>query len=268
MGIYSKKEPCCICKINEGNKEIIEGYVCKDCIRIATPFLKRKNMLSYKDNCIKDFLQAIEKRKENNNKLELFTKDESITVDANMSIEVDNKNQMWYLSNGVMENIVFSFKDIISAEIIEEENVIAETKRKGGSGIGRAVIGGAILGPAGAVVGATTKKKKSKTIETEILNSMSIQILLSNDIFPTIVIPVQKPLVQVKKNSIYYNQMKNTADIIFNKLKNMQESSFRKKDKEPNFSMADELLKFKNLLDNGAITQEEFNDLKRKLLDQ
>lgn len=54
-------------------------------------------------------------------------------------------------------NFTLPFDKITSVERITEETL----KQK--SGLGRAVVGGALFGPAGAVVGAVTKKDKKQT---------------------------------------------------------------------------------------------------------
>lgn len=43
----------------------------------------------------------------------------------------------------------------------------SDTKTKTGSAIGRGVVGGALLGPAGAIIGASTAKKKTITKEVD-----------------------------------------------------------------------------------------------------
>lgn len=62
-------------------------------------------------------------------------------------------------------------------------------------------------------------------------------------------------------NSVDVSYTEAAADTVSNDAENTDTSS----KKNASFSVADELLKFKNLLDMGAITQEEF-DLKKKQL--
>lgn len=62
---------------------------------------------------------------------------------------------------------IYPFRDIISCTFIDSTTTIkgtvtAVTKSKLGSSIGRAVIGDAIAGPAGAIIGGTTGKKTTE----------------------------------------------------------------------------------------------------------
>ena len=76
---------------------------------------------------------------------------------------VDMPQQYAYLSNHKkpkLEPVVFSFSEIeeYRIEVSGQETI---TKTKGG--LGRAVVGGALFGGVGAVVGASTAKTETKT---------------------------------------------------------------------------------------------------------
>lgn len=75
-----------------------------------------------------------------------------------------NKDEHYFCFNGMFP--VF-FAEIINhtLEVEEETKTKGNTKgnTSGGLSVGRAIVGGALLGPAGAVIGGTTGKKKSKT---------------------------------------------------------------------------------------------------------
>lgn len=66
----------------------------------------------------------------------------------------------------------FNFGELISYELLEDETSVI----KGGASIGRALVGGAMLGGAGAIIGGATGKKK---VEEEV-RSMSIRLSLYN----------------------------------------------------------------------------------------
>lgn len=75
-----------------------------------------------------------------------------------------NKDEHYFCINGMFP--VF-FAEIINhtLEVVEETKTKGNTKGKtsGGLSVGRAIVGGALLGPAGAVIGGVTGKKKSDT---------------------------------------------------------------------------------------------------------
>ena len=95
----------------------------------------------------------------------------------------------------------------------------------------------------------------------KICNSMSIIISVSDLTTFTLTIPIIT--AKVKKDSLTYKLNYKNAVSLISTLTNMQNST----DEEiTNTSSADEILKYKNLLDNGIITQDEFEAKKKQLL--
>lgn len=73
---------------------------------------------------------------------------------------------------------VLPFSSLVDCEIVENNITVLN------SGVGRAIIGGAIAGSTGAVVGATTAPKKA------VVENLTIKIVTSNIIEPLITIPI------------------------------------------------------------------------------
>lgn len=66
------------------------------------------------------------------------------------------------------KNASSSSKEVKSCVFIGSVTQLkSDTKTKTGSAIGRGVVGGALLGPAGAIIGASTAKKKTVTKEVD-----------------------------------------------------------------------------------------------------
>ena len=275
MGFFDEAEMCCICGKNKGKKQIANGKVCKDCISLAIPFLKSNSNFGYKDNTKQDFYEAITKHYENEDKLQSFILDDQI-IDEHSNkygykgdyLRIDNHHRWLYTQKGKLQNIVFDFSNINDFEIREYTSIVAETKQKNGSGVGRAVVGGALFGPAGAIVGATTKKKKTITTEKEIISKITVYIQLKNSQFQTISIDISNPYGEVIKGDALYRNMLNIGEEILNKLRDIQstESIETQKLSEKSTSAVDELLKLKQLYDANLLTKEEFNVAKNKLL--
>ena len=77
---------------------------------------------------------------------------------------IDTEQKMFYLSSNKkpkLEPIVFKFSEIEEYRI-EQVGQKTITKTKGG--VGRAVVGGALYGVAGAIVGASTAKQETKRV--------------------------------------------------------------------------------------------------------
>ena len=70
----------------------------------------------------------------------------------------------------VIAGSVYSFEDIIDAELtIDEGGVLQTFKTKSslGSTVGRAVVGDIVAGPVGAIIGGSTGSKKTETVAVE-----------------------------------------------------------------------------------------------------
>lgn len=79
-----------------------------------------------------------------------------------------------------------AFKDIIKVELVTEQLQTANTIGEKTGGISRAVVGGALAGGAGAVVGAVTAKDQSTTNITTRENPMGVIIYTADISGPTI----------------------------------------------------------------------------------
>ena len=149
------------------------------------------------------------------------------------------------------------FDDLIDFELIEDGETITKEK----SGLGRAVAGGLLFGKTGGVVGAVTGKKSTST---EYCRDMRINLTVKNRENPLIVIRLISQAIS--KNSEYYRQAVEASQKLIAILKSITHDRKEVENAIPVFSAADEILKFKNLLDMGVLTQEEFDKKKAELL--
>lgn len=124
---------------------------------------------------------------------------------------------------------VHDYTDLVSYEYLEDGGTVVS------GGIGNAIVGGALFGGVGAVVGAATGKKK----QSEFVNSMKIRLTVNSMKNPTEFIDMNPVRIRMKRSSGQY-----------------------RKNSDP----ADEILKYKRLLDAGAITQEEYEAKKSSCL--
>ena len=121
-----------------------------------------------------------------------------------------------------------------------------ETVSKGGTG--RAVAGGLLFGPVGAVVGGMTGEKK--------LNKEFVSAILT--------IKFKDHPIPSKKFILPSEDVANGCIAILEEIKSY--SKAQPVIEGASISVADEIMKFKQLLDANIITQEEFETKKRQLL--
>lgn len=158
---------------------------------------------------------------------------------------------------------VYSFSNIVSYIPIEEGH--NQTKKHG---ITRAVVGGVIAGGAGAVVGAVTGGKNYDYIDKlgvviTFSNNENIRLMFLNS--------------ETKKGGFvangYYKQFHDVCGVLDatisknNQHLQLEQQKKLAKSSSNTISAADEIAKYKKLLDSGTITQAEFDAKKKQLLD-
>ena len=169
------------------------------------------------------------------------------------SVLIDENTKRWAVYKSE-QSPVYDFKDIVKVELDENGN-----KYVSQNGVLRAVVGSAVFGGVGAIVGATTATK-SHTI-----NSLNVIVYTSRISDPVITIPLI--ISPVSDSSALYSR--NKADAI--KLMGMLNAiAFQnepaKAENVSAISNADELAKYKKLLDESAISEEEYKEVKSKIL--
>lgn len=171
---------------------------------------------------------------------------------------LDEAKRQWAVPKGFWRNKVkeaHDYSEILNYEVVEDGNSISK------GGVGRAIVGGLLFGGIGAIVGGVTGHKSKSTC-----NRLEVIINLNN-----INNPLEKITLisaETKKDSIVYKSAIQQAqeitallEIICNgNIKNVEQSNIQQT------SEADEILKYKKLLDQEIITKEEFEAKKKQLL--
>jgi hypothetical protein len=259
MGFFDKKELLCVICVGKVKIfslfEIADGLLCGDCGKkcgytLAT--ITKKKTLS-------DVKIDMESNLANKQLLENFNPTRTIGT----YLEIDEEKKQWIVPNNKggkkkkdLNVKVYQFSDIVSFELLEN----GETITKGG--LGAAIAGDLLFGGIGAVVGGITGKKKSQAV----CNNMQIKITVKNISKPTVYLNFfDAPL---KKDGFIYKGYYKVAQEVLSLLQLMCESEQKPTETNqiPQLSEADEILKFKNLLDSGIITQDEFEAKKKQLL--
>ena len=182
------------------------------------------------------------------------------------SFDVDDKHKGFRIREGALAKL-YQYQDLVEFGLEEDNETISS------GGVGRAVAGGVLLGPAGAIVGGVTGKKRAKNY----CESMQIRISVKNADPSTVYLTFIKK--KTKKNSSDYKKASASAAKCMNALEQIAKEAERMESEQQDaaraqstqqpvqaVSAADEIRKLKELADEGIITQEEFEAKKRQLL--
>lgn len=177
------------------------------------------------------------------------------------------KTLLWFKHEQVEEKLT-----IIHASTIVDVDLLVDSK----SGLGAAVVGGLMAGGAGAIIGQSMGSKGVKTIDLKIVtndfdNPQIIvplhDVSVSTGTLERMVGPGWDKLVRGFKGTA--NKREKEAQELLGHLDSIcatYKSTTGSGIMVNETSDADELAKYKKLLDSGAITQAEFDAKKKQLL--
>lgn len=260
MGFFDLKAICAICEKEVGlnrHKIADKNCICPSCFKDAG-FNIGMAQKPIKQMQVADVHSAIKVKNTNNDKLASFTPTKKI----GSYLEFDDNQKKWLLLSGLLgkrdKSKVYSYSDIVGFELLEDGESVSQ------GGLGRALVGGALFGGAGAVVGSVTGKKKSKSI----CNSLKVKITINDINNPTLYISFLS--TATKKDSFVYKssyQMAHECLSTFQIICDNQEALQSSNNISVAGSTADEIRKYKQLFDEGILTQEEFDAKKKALLE-
>ena len=259
MGFFDLKATCIYCEKEVGLNRFktADGWLCPGCYKLSGYSLSTNT----RTKTITDIKNDILENERQREKLALFHPSKKIGT----FIEFDEEKRQWLIPDGFMGKKknprIYSYDDIVEYELLEDGDTITK------GGLGRALVGGAVFGGTGAIVGGVTGGKRSK----KVINSLKIKITI--DDFESPVVYIHLITSKTKANSFVYKTNFALAQEILSTFALIQKqrekddihgSSTNKGNTTP--SPADEILKYKELMDQGIITQEEFKAKKKQLL--
>ena len=177
---------------------------------------------------------------------------------------------------GESSHEVFNYTDII--EVSYEENGNQLYTKSAGRTVGGAIVGGVLMGGAGAVVGglsgASKQNKEVKSIDVKILlrsTSRSSCVLHFKDIDRVLKTKENADRKMYETFTKNANEAKDILSVIIDNAKQIQVSTpvaqpLVQQVSSPSPSVADELAKLAKLKADGILTDEEFQMQKAKLL--
>ena len=172
------------------------------------------------------------------------------------------KKELYFLFNDELDKLI-KYESIIECKIIENSSVVNS------GGIGRAIVGGLIAGDSGAIVGANTRKSKN------IVSSLLIRIVTKEIDEPLYTLELLDYQIDTNKQ-LYANLYKQAMEFANNVYATIQAiikdnnntNVVETKQELNSTSGLEQLEKLAELKDKGIITQEEFEETKKKILDK
>lgn len=240
MGAFSGKVP------------VSDGYVCTDCWSRAGLETSMNALMASNQYSGDSIRRMVEVKEKNQSLVDNFKPTKVVG-----SLSFDDNSQTFLVVKSKKNKDLYSYSQIVDFELLEDGESITKGR------LGRAVAGGLLFGGVGAIVGGVTGGKKTKSI----CKSLQIKITFRNS-------PHQNEYLsfiaaEVKTNSFVYKTAYKSAQDALSALQVAVDSANASNSDAQQMqavSGADEILKYKNLLDSGIITEEEFNAKKAQLL--
>lgn len=231
--------PVCGGKLGLLNREkSADGPICAGCSNF---FFSKLGIRAAKQStaALADYWVTLEQR------WKVFKETDSIYDGDALFVSIDKTNRLFcfgHRSGDKGPRMIYSFDEVAGYESDAPDDLtVTETK----GGIGRAVIGAAVAGPVGAIVGAATAKTETRKGRSKESVSIRFTLPLGETSLPTTVYP--GGMTAFLKRCKVSQEKPQAATPVAS-------------------SVADELLKFKQLLDMGAIAEAEYNAKKAQLL--
>jgi hypothetical protein len=168
-------------------------------------------------------------------------------------LRIDTNHKLIALTDSYKFAIdVVPFKDILECKIVEDNATIME------GGVGRALVGGLIAGGTGAIVGATTRSTKN------VVNSMQLQIITTDVAHSLRKLDIITR--EIPRDSTAYAYATDFIQKVYASLTSIikQGNPGVKVSETDNISRLKQL---SDMLDKGHLTNEEFQQQKKKLLE-
>lgn len=231
--------PVCGGKMGLFNREkSADGLICTECSNFFYSKLGFR-AVKHTTNALAAYWAILEQRRK------AFKETDSIYDSDSLFVSIDKANQLFFFghrSNNKGSRMIYAFDEVKGYESDADDVIITQSV----GGIGRAIVGAAIAGPVGAIVGASTAKTETRKSRSKENISIRFALPFGEQVLPTQTYP--SGVTSFLSECV----------------------SLSKKETDPvgkTESVADELLKFKKLLDLGAITEKEYNAKKKQLLD-
>ena len=165
--------------------------------------------------------------------------------------------------DGLFKYYTCDYKKLISVDFDINEVTVSTVS----SNAGKVLAGGLLAGGLGAMMGAAGGRN---VVSNNYVSSMAIKIFLNDFDKPSIVVPLWKG-ANLDRKSKYFKNRINDAEPFYDLLmyivrKNQVDAQEEASQAKNTVNPYDEIKQLKELLDMGAITQEDYDTKKKQLL--
>jgi hypothetical protein len=240
-----------------GRVRIVDGWICVSCWHLcgytqATPTAAKT---------LDDVRADIKETERQKARLAAFR----ATNRVGYYIEFDEEKRQWLIPDGLLgrkKNArVYDFDDIVEYQLLQDGDTIME------GGLGNAIVGGMLGGSMGALINAAASDKRAKSVVTSLRIKITINDLADPAVYINLITTETRVGTQAYNTQYAVAQQILSALTLIRKRENSPEpTTTHAKGTEIPSSPADEILKYKTLLDSGAITLDEFEAMKKRLL--
>ncbi len=244
---------CSVCHQNPATRYLSDGYICDECIALCAPHLSSRDLKKTPTELV---LRTIQENIANAKRANAFR----CTQSVENFFAIDEYDRLWYSPIFSMD-YYFDYDSIVSFDLVKDEEIVTESS----GGLGGALLGHHFAGATGAIMGAMADQTHHSR---NVINGYGIQIETSTLYIPEVYIDCMvggKP-----KNHAADKILSILASITGQSSAAVPTSSAAipaaAPMQESHYSVADELMKLKTLLDQGALTQAEFDELKKQLM--
>ena len=175
-------------------------------------------------------------------------------------LDDDAKEMLVLSSENISNPKIIKFADVLSVEVIIDSNTIS--KKSLTDTIARSIIGGAIAGNAGAIIGGTTSKSNNQDV-CKLLQCIVTIRNIQEPILSITLCDCKEGIKDVKQSDEYKQAL-----ILMNTFSVIIDSCSHPSFSEADTSISDELNNLVKLKENSIITEEEFLMLKHRLIEK
>lgn len=219
------------------------------------------NDASSKKKAMDDYLIGIE---------DFTTSQKVMGYDNNTGIAIDEqRKKVCLIDHDLLQNVIsriVDYKDLLSCELFEDGITITKTVRS--SQLGGALIGGIALGGVGAIIGGLS----GKTLSFDKVNRVDLRLIINDTKNPLHDINFMN--IETKKDSLIYKYSIQQArhwhgliEVLIRRADSEEKTTVPTQvDAPSSSSIANEIKKLLDLRDQGALTPQEFQQQKERLL--